>query len=181
MARAGWVSGETQKEAEASVEAERHQVRIVSCREIDLSGLPPLPSGPLPRHWVFRVEDLTPELAAERPQHDDDSEEAIERWVRQFYLKMDTDPELLSSGTIEMFPCPNCEDEVRIELPPAREKSHPGHLAAPIAARTCACLNRKVGRLLRRRSAVMIAAYSAERRPIATSMSSRNGSRIALG
>jgi hypothetical protein len=131
MARVGWTSGETQEEAEASVEAERHQVRIVSCREIDLSGLPPLASGPLPRHWVFKVEDLTPELAAERPQHEDDSEEAMERWVRRFYLKMDTNPELLSSGTIEMFPCPNCEDEVRIELPPSREKPHPGNFSCP--------------------------------------------------
>jgi hypothetical protein len=130
MARVGWVSGETQEEAEATLDAERHQVRIVSFREIDLSGLPALTSGPLPRHWVFTVEDLTPALAAERPQHDD-SEEAVERWVRQFYLKMDINPELVSSGTIEMFPCPNCEEEVRIELPPARDKPHPGNFSCP--------------------------------------------------
>jgi hypothetical protein len=131
MSRAGWTSGESREEAEASVEAERHQVRIVSCRELDLSGLPPLASGPLGRHWVFVVQDLTPELEAERPQDEKGSEEGVERWVRQFYLKMATDPELVTSGVIEMFPCPSCEEEVRIELPPEREKAHPGNFSCP--------------------------------------------------
>jgi hypothetical protein len=104
-------------------------VRIVSCREVDLSELPPL-QKPLPRHWVVVVEDLTPELAAQRPQHDDPEEEC-ERTTRQMYLAMATDPELLSTGSVEMFPCPSCEEEVRIELPSARERPHPGHFSCP--------------------------------------------------
>jgi hypothetical protein len=64
VARGVWTSGETRAEAEASIEADKHKVRIISCREIDLSGLPELRSGPFPRHWVVAIEDLTPELAA---------------------------------------------------------------------------------------------------------------------
>ncbi len=126
MARGVSATGATRDEAEAQVDAEKHQVRITKCREIDLSGLPPLRSGPLPRHWVIVVEDLTPELAAERPQQEDPEGEC-ERQTRQLYLTMATDPELLSSGSVETFPCPSCEEEVRLELPPRREKPHPGH------------------------------------------------------
>lgn len=126
MARGVSAIGATREEVEAQVEAEKHQVRITKCREIDLSGLPPLASGPLPRHWVVVVEDLTPELAAQRSQHADPEGEC-ERQMRQLYLTMATDPELLSSGTIETFACPSCGEEVRLELPPEPEKAHPGH------------------------------------------------------
>ena len=89
---------------------------------------------------------MTPELAAERSQEGDDSEEGVERWVRQFYLKMAMDPELLSSGMIETFPCPNCQNEIRIELPPARGKTHPPATSVvPIAEHTCSWPSRGVG------------------------------------
>jgi hypothetical protein len=130
MARGVWTTGASRAEAEGSVDAERHRVHIVTCREIDLSGLPDLPSGPLPRHWVVVVEDQTPELAAERPQHEDPEEEA-ERAVRLNYLSMAIDPELLVSGEIEEFSCPGCGGKVRIELPPQREKAHPGNFGCP--------------------------------------------------
>ena len=78
MARGVSATGATREEAEAQVEAEKHQVRITTCREIDLSGLLPLRSGPLPRHWVVVVEDLTPELAAQRPQQEEQSGPAAE-------------------------------------------------------------------------------------------------------
>lgn len=126
MARGVSATGATREEAEAQVEAAKHQVRITKCREIDLSGLPPLASGPLPRHWVVVVEDLTAELAAQRPQQEDPEGEC-ERDTRQLYLTMATDPELLSSGSVEIFPCPECGEDVRLELPPRREKSHPLH------------------------------------------------------
>jgi hypothetical protein len=130
MARGVSTIAESQAEAEAQIETEKHEVRILSCREIDLSGLPPLQSGPLPRHWMVVVEDLTPELAAERPQQEDPEGEC-ERNTRQLYLALATDPELLSTGSTEAFPCPSCEEEVRIELPPARERPHPGHFSCP--------------------------------------------------
>jgi hypothetical protein len=107
MARGVSTIAETQADAEAQVDAEKYEVRILSCREIDLGGLPPL-QKPLPRHWVVVVEDLTPELAAQRPQHENPEEEC-ERATRQMYLAMATDP----------------------ELPSARERPHPGHFSCP--------------------------------------------------
>jgi hypothetical protein len=130
MARGVWTTGAGRAEAEASVDAERYRVRIVGCREIDLSGLPELRSDPLPRHWVVVVEDLTPELEAERPQHSDPEAEA-ERAVRLNYLSLAIDPDLLVTGEIEGFPCPGCGERVEIKLAPRREKAHPGHFSCP--------------------------------------------------
>jgi len=104
MARGVSVIAESQVEAEAQVDKAQYQVRTIKCREIDLRGLPPLASGPIPRHWVVVTEDLTPELEAERPQQDNPEEEC-ERQVRQMYLALATDLELLVTGTQEGFDC----------------------------------------------------------------------------
>ncbi len=58
-------------------------------------------------------------------------EERCERDTRQFYLKMAIDPDLLTSGVIEEFPCPKCLRKVRLELPPPRETSYPQNAQCP--------------------------------------------------
>lgn len=132
MARGVWATAETRAQAEAQIDVSRHEVRIIGCREIDLSGLPPLRSGPLPTHWVVVVEDLSPELEAERLQQEDPEGEC-EREVRLMYLKMATDPELLVSGTWEKFDCPACGEAISFEgpAPREREKPDPGHRDCP--------------------------------------------------
>jgi hypothetical protein len=126
------VIAESQVEAESKIDEGQYKVRIVKCREIDLSGLPPLASGPIPRHWVVVIEDSTPELEAERPQQDNPEEEC-ERQVRQMYLAMATDPELLSTGIREGFDCPSCEEKIWFELPAPRDRKKPdsGHRDCP--------------------------------------------------
>jgi hypothetical protein len=132
MKRGVSVVAESRSEAEAKVDEAQYKVRTVSCRELDLSGLPPLESGPLPRHWIVVVEDLTAELVAERPQQDDPEEEC-ERGVRLMYLEMATDPELLVSGTREGFDCPACSDPISFDGPAPRERKKPdsGHRDCP--------------------------------------------------
>jgi hypothetical protein len=121
---------ETQDEAERSVVRSAPQLRVLRSREIDLSGLPPLRSGPLPRHWVVVVELEDPEVEATLPQHAD-PEDVCERETRLLYLKMATDPELLTTGMIEQFPCPACSSGVRFELPPPRESRYPLNRQCP--------------------------------------------------
>ncbi|HEX5990135.1 MAG TPA: hypothetical protein VFY75_07980 [Solirubrobacterales bacterium] len=132
MARGMWVTAETRTEAEEQIDVTKHEVRIVACRKIDLSGLPPLKSGPLPTHWVVVIEDLYAELEARRPQQDDPEGEC-EREVRLMYLKMATDPELLVAGTWEQLDCPACGESVSFEGPAPRErkKPDPGHRDCP--------------------------------------------------
>ncbi len=132
MARGVSVIAKSRTEAEAQVDAAQYEVRIRGCREIDLSGLPPLASGPLPTHWVVVVDDLTPELEAERPQQDDPEEEC-ERQVRLMYLKMATDPDLLVTGTQEGFDCPACGEAISFDGPAPRNRKRPdsGHRDCP--------------------------------------------------
>jgi hypothetical protein len=130
MARGGSVIAASKEEAEARIDEEQYEVRIVKCRKADLSGLPPLPSGPLPQHWIVVVEDATPELAAERPQHQDPEEEC-ERSIRQMYLTMATDPDLLVTGRREGFDCPACREKIWFNLPAPREKADSGHRDCP--------------------------------------------------
>jgi len=126
MGRGVWVIAGSRAEAEAQVDVAKYKVRIVRCRELDLSGLPPLASGPLPPHWVVAVEDLGRELEAERPQQVDPEGEC-ERSVRLMYLQMATDPELLVSGTREEFTCPACDRMIRFDGPAPRETKKPDH------------------------------------------------------
>lgn len=132
MGRGVSVVADSRSEAEAKVDEAQYEVRIVSCRELDLSGLPPLESGPLPRHWIVVVEDRTAELAAQRPQQEDPEEEC-ERGVRLMYLQMATDPELLVSGTQEGFDCPACGEAIAFDGPAPRERKKPdsGHRDCP--------------------------------------------------
>jgi hypothetical protein len=132
MARGVSVISESQAEAEAQVDEVQYKVRILRCRKIDLSGLPPLGSGPLPTHWVVVVEDLSPELEAERPQQDAPEEEC-ERGIRLMYLQMATDPDLLVTGTQEGFDCPACGEMISFDGPPPRERKKPdsGHRDCP--------------------------------------------------
>lgn len=130
MARGVSVIAENRAEAEAQIDEEQHSVRVTRCREVDLSGLPPLRSGPIPRHWVVVVEDSTPELAAERPQQENPEEEC-ERAIRQMYLTMAIDPELLVTGQREGFECPACQEMVWLDLPAPREKADSGHRDCP--------------------------------------------------
>jgi hypothetical protein len=130
MARGVSVIAKTKAEAEAKVDEAQYQVRIVKCREIDLSGLPPLASGPIPLHWVVVIEDLTPELAAERPQVENPEVEC-ERSVRQMYLAMATNPDLLVTGQREGFDCPSCGKEIWFDLPSPAEHKESGHRDCP--------------------------------------------------
>lgn len=111
---------ETKEDAERNVLREAPTVRVLRSREIDLSGLPPLRSGPIPKHWVVVVEHSDPEVEAGLPQHDD-PEEHCERQTRLLYLKLGVDPELLVSGVVEQFPCPACGEQIRLDLPAPRE------------------------------------------------------------
>ena len=74
------------------------------------------------------VEHRDPEREAEGSNSTEDpEEEARERSVRQDYLAISLDPELLVVDlTIEQFICPACEEEIRIELPASRERKDPG-------------------------------------------------------
>lgn len=124
MARGVMTIGETQDAAERTIVDSAPQVRVLRSREIDLSGLPPLQSGPLPRHWVVVVEHEDPEVEATLPQHED-PEGHCERETRLLYLKLAIDPDLLTSGVIEELPCPACASRVRFELPAPRETRYP--------------------------------------------------------
>lgn len=116
----------SREEAEHQVLAEAPGLRVVRCRKIDFAGLPPLSSGPRPVHWVVLVEHTDPAEDAKRSSHDD-PETACEREVRQLYLKMALDPEMLVTGVIEQFACPACESELSFELPAPRETPYPIH------------------------------------------------------
>ncbi len=124
------VVAETREEAEQQVLNEAPHVRVLRSREIDLNGLPPLRSGPLPKHWVVVVEHRDPEREGKLPQHED-PEEHCERATRQMYLAMATDPDLLVTGVTEQFTCPGCAEEIQIELPAPRERRDPGHSDCP--------------------------------------------------
>jgi hypothetical protein len=112
---------ETRQEAERQVLADAPHMRVLRCREIDLTGLPPLRTGPIPRHWVVVVEHLDPNEEAKLPQHDN-PEAHCEREVRLAFLKLATDPKLLVTGEIEQFACPACGEPIRLEMPPAGQR-----------------------------------------------------------
>jgi hypothetical protein len=114
----------TREDAERQVIGEAPALRVVRCRRIDFTGLPPMLSGPRPEHWVVLVEHTDPAEDARRSLHDD-PETACEREVRQLYLKMALDPQLLVTSVMERFACPACEAEVSFELPPPRETRYP--------------------------------------------------------
>lgn len=84
MPRGVLTVAETQKEAEQQVLAEAPGIQILRSREIDLSGLPPLRSGPLTEHWVVVVQHPDPDKEAKLPQHDD-PEDHCERETRLLY------------------------------------------------------------------------------------------------
>lgn len=114
----------TKEDAERQVLAEAPALRVLRCRRIDFAGLPPLSTGPRPVHWVVLVEHTDPDEDARRSVHDD-PETACEREVRQLYLKMALDPQMLVTGVIERFACPACETEISFELPAPRETRYP--------------------------------------------------------
>jgi hypothetical protein len=87
---------------------------------MDLSSVPALASAPLPRHWAVVFELTDPEREAQQPQPVDPEGEA-ERALLSLYTQTAIDPSLLSTGTMELFPCPACGAEVRAELPPSHE------------------------------------------------------------
>jgi hypothetical protein len=130
MPRGVMAIADTRDEAERQVLNEASQLRVLRSREIDLSGLPPLLSGPLARHWVVVVEHADPEEESELPQHDD-PETRCERETRQMYLKLAINPELLVSGVIEEFACPACDHKIRVELRAPREARYPEHATCP--------------------------------------------------
>jgi hypothetical protein len=127
MARGVAVIAETQDEAEDQILDGYPDIRVLGSREINLDGLP---GKPWPKHWAVVVEHRDPEREAELQQHEDPEEET-ERSVRQDYLAISLDPELLVVGSIEQFNCPACEEEIRIELPAPRERKDSGHADCP--------------------------------------------------
>ena len=109
--------GETRAEAERGVLEGSTQLRILRSREIDMTGLPPLATGPVPRHWVVVVEHEDPLEEAKLIQHADPEGEC-ERETRLLYLRLALDPESLVIGEHEEFPCPGCGKRVHLDMPP---------------------------------------------------------------
>jgi hypothetical protein len=130
MPRGVMTVAETQQEAERQVLRESPQLRILRSREIDLSGLPPLRAGPLPKHWVVVVAHEDSDVERTLPQHDD-PEDHSERETRLLYLNMATDPDLLTTGVTEELTCPACSSLFRFELPPPRETRYPLNRQCP--------------------------------------------------
>jgi hypothetical protein len=114
----------TREEAERQVLDEAPALRVVRCRRVDFTGIPPLSSGPWPIHWVVLVEHTDAAEDARRPT-EGDPEVACEREVRQMYLKVAIDPQMLVESVIEQFACPACEAQISFELPPSRETRYP--------------------------------------------------------
>jgi hypothetical protein len=108
-----WTVGDTREEAIASVTKDLPaSVSIVSCREIDMSGVPPPRSRPLPKLWVVMLQG---EGLPEGPTE----EEVIEQ-VRSTWTALSTDPDSLVTGVIEEFDCPACGRKIRLDLPAPR-------------------------------------------------------------
>ena len=110
--------------------------RAVDAREIDLTGLPPLASGPIPTQWAVAVEHEDPEEEAKLPQDADPLGKA-EHETRLLYLTMTVDSELLVTGVQEEFPCPACGKMAKLELPAPRDTRYPqnaqcSHCGAPV-------------------------------------------------
>jgi hypothetical protein len=120
MPRGVLTVADTQEEAEQQVLADAPHIQLLRSRQVDFTGLPPLRSGPLPKHWVVVVQHPDPDEEAKLRQHDD-PEDHCERETRLLYLRMAVDPDLLVSDVIEEFPCPACGDATRLELPAPRE------------------------------------------------------------
>jgi hypothetical protein len=130
MPRGVMAVAETQEEAEKQVISGTPQLLVLRSREIDLSGLPPLRSGPLPKHWVVVVEHRDPGEEAKLVQHDD-PEAHCERETREMYTKMATDPESLVTGDHWEFDCPACNQRIQLDLPPPRAQPDPVRASCP--------------------------------------------------
>jgi hypothetical protein len=111
------IVADSAEEAKNQVLMEAPHVRVLRCREIDLTGLPSLAGRSLQRHWAVVVEHQDPAEEAKLPQHAD-PEDRCERETRLLYLKLGVDPNLLVTGVVEQFACPACDNHVRLELPP---------------------------------------------------------------
>jgi len=129
MPRGVMATAMTREDAERQVLAEAPRMRIVSSKEIDLRGIV-LPTGPPPKMWAVVVEHIDPEKEAKLLQHADPEGEA-EREARRLWTGLATDPESLVTGVIEEFPCPVCDQEIRLELPAPREASDPEEATCP--------------------------------------------------
>jgi hypothetical protein len=130
MPRGVAVRAETREEAEHQILAEAPDMRILRSREIDLTGLPPVATGPIGKHWVVVVEHPDRDQEAKLPQHDD-PEANCEREFRLLYLKLAISPDLLVTGEIQEFSCPGCGHRIRLDLPPARERRPRTKAACP--------------------------------------------------
>lgn len=103
---------------------------ILSVRQIDFTGIPPLKSGPFPTYWALVVEHLNPEIEMKFEQ-DDDPAIAVERSIRLMYLQLSLDPSLLVSGMRESVRCPACSEVAMIDLPPERVRKSPFQTKCP--------------------------------------------------
>jgi predicted RNA-binding Zn-ribbon protein involved in translation (DUF1610 family) len=130
MPRGVLTIAETRDEAIAQATEGFPQFRAIDAREIDLSDLPPLATGPLPKHWVVVVEHEDPDEEAKLPQ-DADPLEKCARETRLRYLTMAVDPQLLVTGVREEFPCPKCGETIRLDLPAPRATRYPQNTQCP--------------------------------------------------
>jgi hypothetical protein len=124
------VSAESRQEAEQQVLSECPDFMILRSRELDLSGLPELASGAIPRQWVVVVAHRDPAKEATLIQQEDPEREA-ERAQRLFFLQLATNPDLLINGIQESFDCPECGLRGMISLAPPRERADPEHARCP--------------------------------------------------
>jgi predicted RNA-binding Zn-ribbon protein involved in translation (DUF1610 family) len=103
--------GETRGEAIASLGDLPSGVRVVSCREIDLSYLP-RPRTPAKKQWVVTLE-------GEGLSEGSTEAEIIEQ-VRAQEKSLGTDPHALVTAQREGFECPACGEQVWLDLPAPR-------------------------------------------------------------
>jgi hypothetical protein len=121
---------ETREEAMRQATDGFGRFRAIDAREIELSDLPPLATGPVPKHWAVVVEHKDPEEEAKLPQESDPLGKC-ERETRLRYLTLAVDPQLLVTGIREQFPCPECEKMITLNLPAPRDTRYPQNVQCP--------------------------------------------------
>lgn len=133
MPRGVTAVAETREEAIRQATDGHPGFRAIDARQIKLDDLPPLASGPLPTHWAVVVEHENPEEEEKLPQ-DSDPIYKCERETRLLYLTLSVDPQLLVTGTLEEFQCPECKKLIVLDLPAARDTRSPQNVQCPHCA-----------------------------------------------
>lgn len=130
MPRGVTAVAETREEAIQQATEGFPRFRAIDAREIDLSDLPPLATGSLPKHWAVVVEHEDPDEETKLPQ-DADPLDKCKRETRLRYLTLAVDPQLLVEGVHEGLPCPECGEMITLDLPVPRDTRYPQNVQCP--------------------------------------------------